>query len=292
MDSLQFVNDYVNTNMKEFNISNDEIESIQNEYISKLVELQKYFKYKCNIKTFNYFENNIIFNIFRNLQFNELTILSQVSKKYNTLLKSYDFLNYILVLDSIYQYKFIDIYSNLKFHFDFTPYKKKLKRDVIKFKNAHSLVLPYYRNKDISFLTNVKKLTITCSYYFEDISSLLNVTSLNLTCCNGISNENLQILGNGSIKFLNLSGTRITDVSNFLNIESLVFSNCYELKDVSPLKDSKILKYLNISYNRHINDISMLTNVKILNIFSCSNISIKHLENFKNKFKGTLRDGR
>ena len=287
MKNQKEIMSFVSSSINVLDIPKCDIDKIKDEYINKILQIQNYFKLKY-IKTFNYFENNIILNIMRHLTFKEVTVMSQVSKKYNVLTKKQNIINSIYNLDYIWQHKFIDIYKNIRFSFDFTKQRKRLKRDAIKFRNIHKLVLPYYRNKDISFLSEVKELHLSCCYYFTDVSSLCNSTILDLTGAFGVSNQNFQTLANCSFEYLNLSGTRIMDVSNFLNVKELILNNCYYLDNLKGLQNNKILKCISICRNKKINDISMLSHVEIIDIRFCENITKHHIQTFKSNFKGTL----
>ena len=281
--------EYITSNLHLLDINETNRSEILEEYQLKLDEIREYFKFKCNVKSFNYIENNVIFKIFNLLNFKDFLAFSCVSKKYNRL-STIVRLSRIITLTNINQYKLIDNFKNILFHFDFRNFKKRLKSDVVKFKKIHSLNLPSYKNKIVSYLCDVNTLNLSCSYYIKDVSNLVNVKRLNLSSCYGVHDDNFQKLSDGDFDYLNLSCTNITNISKFVNVKEFILSGCYYLSNVyfNILSKSTKLEILNISGCRNVYDISMFVNLKVLNISTCINITQDHIDSFKKIFKGRL----
>jgi hypothetical protein len=105
---------------------------------------------------------------------------------------------------------------------------------------------------DLSTFAGVQRLEIGRRDYLLDFSSLKNCLELNLT------------------------RTKITDVSCVGKIRQLSLADCDELSDVSALGG---VKYLNLSGCTQITDVSMLGNVHTLNISFCRITDISALGN-------------
>jgi len=83
-----------------------------------------------------------------------------------------------------------------------------------------------------------------------------------------------------NINCLDLSWTNITCITDVGKVNYLNLSNCYQLKDVSNLKNSQI-NFLNLYECERISDISMLSHIPTINIRRCSLINIYGLTNIQ-----------
>jgi hypothetical protein len=271
--------EYINECMKDLNIKSIEHnKELFDEYKEKLIQLQNKFLFKCNVETFSYCANNVIYKIFSYLSFFDGIPFGITNKRYLQLFTDFD--HGIIELRNRFQNYFIETYPNKKFGFTFHHSYSKLKRDVIKYKDCHSLYLPNYRNIDISFLKNVKVLNLRNSYKIKNVDSLKYSTYLILSGCNGIKYFNA--LADGTIKYLDLSRTQINNIDKFVNIETLILRGCYNLPFIPYLPN---LKHLDISYSYSIKDIDhrMIENLEYLNITS-SRLKQETIDYFSKKF--------
>ena len=133
--------------------NDDEKQKIKAEFIQKLNELNKHFQFKCNVKSFNYIENNVILNIINFLPLTECFSLMFVSKKYFNFVKKYNNNNKVFEIQDFYHHNLINIFKNVKFRFDFRKHKhiKRTKKNRLKFKDCYDLNLYNYPNKIVDF---------------------------------------------------------------------------------------------------------------------------------------------
>lgn len=273
----EFIFEYV----KQINLNDKDSELLKNDITIKLKNLEEEFKFRYTNKKFNYFENNVIFNILSFLNIDEYFKFAITSQKYNNLIRNFN-TDRIYNLNKPYQSNLIKIYPNLKFkadlNFIYSNKKKINKSDIIKFKNAYILICDGYKNKILDFIGEKTKYidfrnsninTIKCKYNkFDDIKYLnLSNTSI-FNNRQEFSNFNTNFLM-GNIIELDLSNNyQVTNsiLPYLLNIKILHLDYNYSITDISVLSDSKCLKHLSIAYCDYIKTIDCLTDLKSLNI--------------------------
>ena len=211
----------------------------------------------------------------------DLVSFSLCSKRMNFISKSSELNQYdvydIKLKENIN--KAFEFNKNIKLKFKL--YSKYEIHDFNIVSNIYDLDISYSVISDVSMLSRVHILDLSCCYNISDVSMLGNVYDLELSWCKISDVSNL-----GNVHKLKLSGcTSITDVSNLGNVHDLNLSFCY-ISDVSNLGNVNILKLrwckniqdvsklgrvhdLNLSYCNGVKDISMLKNVHTLNIQGC-----------------------
>lgn len=279
MDLLTNKDIYVNECMKQLMFNNDdEKQKIKAEFIQKLNELNKHFQFKCNVKSFNYIENNAILNIVNFLPLTECFSLMFVSKKYFNFVKKYNNNNKVFEIQDFYHHNLINIFENVKFKFDFRKHKhiKRTKRNALKFKDCYDLNLYNYPNRIVDFLKNIKILNLFESYRITDVSSLINVHTLNLSWCVNI--KDFKVLGNGNIQCLDLTHTNITNCENLGNIPNITLDYCHYLKSLKGLTN---LDYLSCFCCNNLIDMSTIQYSKYLDVRRSrfiTNDKLKHIK--------------
>ena len=155
---------------------------------------------------------------------------------------------------------------------------------------------------------NLMSLDLSCSGII-DASVFGHVPTLNLSSCHSLTkidglgrgNVDVNLEGCSSLKDdfsmlsnvrrLNLSSTRVSDLSGLSEVPELILRNCVDLQDFSPLGKQTLLvldqnnhlttedlhylsnvRYLSISNCRSITDLKPLTNVSVLIAASCPSL--------------------
>ena len=122
-------------------------------------------------------------------------------------------------------------------------------------KNVYSVNLSFCNElKDVSMLDNsIHTLDLRHCKNLVDVSMLGKINTLKLADCHSIID--FSKLNNN--KILDLSRTKITDVSNLKNVKMLNLSGCIHITDISELKN---VSYLNINHCNNIKtDLSKFT---------------------------------
>ena len=148
-----------------------------------------------------------------------------------------------------------------------------------------------YDLTNVSVLKNLHTLKLNRCSLIKDVSMLGNVKHLDLSYTNV---EDVSMLGN--IDTLILYHTKVKDVSKLLNVKYLDISYC-DIEDVSSLYKTKCIKmsaintkdvsmltqveYLNISWCIFVKDVSNLKNLKILKIDGLLKLDTSMLKNTK-----------
>ena len=130
--------------------------------------------------------------------------------------------------------------------------------------NYHANISNKYEINNFKMLSEFYSLDIL-NYYrldFNIFKIFNNIHVLNLSGCMYI--ENLYIPE--TVHTLNLSYTKIKDVSLLANIHTIDLSYCRELEDISPLKN---VYNLNLCFCLNIKDVSPLCNVHTLDLSYC-----------------------
>jgi hypothetical protein len=144
------------------------------------------------------------------------------------------------------------------------------------FKNVHILALcncPCIT--DVSMLGNVKKLDLSQCEGITDVSALGRVHTLLLSHCINISD----VSALGKVYHLELNWCRnVKDVSQLHHVHTLFFHE-FTGTDLSGLRN--VVK-LDISFSKHLSDITMLSKVEELDISYCTQIKdFSGLENLR-----------
>ena len=164
--------------------------------------------------------------------------------------------------------------------------------DLKLFNNIHYADLSYsYDLVNISMLKNLHTLKLNRCSSIKDVSMLGNLKHLDLSYT---SVEDVSMLGN--VDTLILYHTKVKDVSKLLNVKYLDISYC-DIEDVSSLYKTKYIKmsaintkdvsmltqveYLNISWCVFVKDVSNLKNLKILKIDGLLKLDTSMLKNTK-----------
>eukprot|EP00055_Hartaetosiga_balthica_P004388 m.11379 g.11379 ORF g.11379 m.11379 type:complete len:570 (-) comp3828_c0_seq1:193-1902(-) len=135
------------------------------------------------------------------------------------------------------------------------------------FSNVYDLALKESSFVDVSPLTSVHKLNLSCNTRLTDVSSLGFVHTLILAFCSSI--EDVSALSN--VHYLDLSFcSKITNVSSLGNCHTLKLSSCVKITDVSTLGSVTSL-YLQCC--RGVVDVSSLGNVKHLFLNFCNGVT-------------------
>eukprot|EP01040_Poterioochromonas_malhamensis_P012378 gene12378-13531_t len=126
---------------------------------------------------------------------------------------------------------------------------------------------------DVSALHSLQSLTLWGCPSLDDISALGRVPDLRITRC---PVTNLEGLGKGN-RHVELSDCHnIPSFSSLQSVYSVKLSYCSSFKDVNDVKDTTYLTLEKCSI--HVNDISMLSKVRRLELNSCPGIiTIPHL---------------
>jgi hypothetical protein len=120
---------------------------------------------------------------------------------------------------------------------------------------------------NVSYLRNLKKLTLKNCLGIVDVSQLGNIPELDLSYCTNIED----VSGLINVRVLYLRGCKkVKDVSRLGNIDTLYLSCCCLITDVNKLG---FVRKLVLYGCDGIIDVSHLTSVKILNLQNCKNIS-------------------
>jgi hypothetical protein len=140
----------------------------------------------------------------------------------------------------------------------------------------------------------LKKLTI---YTYADCSTLdmsvFGTSNLEYLTINNFGKYILNLNGFENIKFVNLSGVRVSNIHNtmfnkvlnlsncnikqhmipkLLNVEKLNISNNSKIRDTSIFSSEECnIKVLDLSYNEHIKYIDNLSNLEELSVIGCNN---------------------
>ena len=131
--------------------------------------------------------------------------------------------------------------------------------------NCHSLKLFNCQNiSNVSALGNLHYLDISFCRLVSDVSMLGNLNTLKLKDCTGI--KNFSVFLTFKVCYLNLSNTLISDTNDLRKVKKLILNNCDYLADISSLKTNKELEEVSIVGNKHISDISSLSNVPTVRI--------------------------
>lgn len=169
---------------------------------------------------------------------------------------------------------------------DFTKLGKQQKRlniyngtgliDVNSFSKIHELILTECDGLiDVSPLKGIYYLNLSFCRQVNDISCLGNHHRLVILSCS----ENL--IGYNSlvnIPYITLGSCDIEDITVLKYAKSIELNNCFQVKDISPIKD---VKHILIKYCDNIHNIQELKNVYNLTIFS-NQITSKLLSDMKN----------
>ena len=164
--------------------------------------------------------------------------------------------------------------------------------DLKLFNNIHYADLSYsYNLTDVSMLKNLHTLKLNRCSSIKNVSMLGNLKHLDLSYTNV---KDVSMLGN--VETLILYHTKVKDVSKLLNVKYLDISYC-DIEDVSSLYKTKYIKmsaintndvsmltqveYLNISWCVFVKDVSNLKNLKILKIDGLLKLDTSMLKNTK-----------
>jgi hypothetical protein len=230
---------------------NDTKDDIYTDFERELIKLCKKLHFKYNIKTFNYFENNIICNIMHLMGIKESSPLSLTCKKYNSLFKMTRFNNIVKIRFT--DYLLINIFPNIKFRVclcENCPSKIIKKLD-----NIYELRVSGFNNKFFPNI-NVKTLILKTKRLVK-LSFTQNLVNLVLDRCNildysGLSNSNIINLhliycdikntkGLENIPNINITGCQyLTDISNLKNINKLQLHNC-KTKNITSINNNAIV---------------------------------------------------
>jgi hypothetical protein len=218
------------------------------------------------------------------------------AKKLDEIKRNYSFYN----LNTIYSHAYIVFYDEIEGHHPGWRSIAKLLNIVRNTSTQVMICLPPSMTK-IFYPHSTQQITsvfglrcgkspLRLSNVLSDIHKItfVNLSSVNLEDVDLLTFAGVQRLEVGGWNYLrdfsslknclelDLSGTKISDVSCLGNVKKLSLANCGELSDVSALGR---VKYLNLSGCTQIADVSMLGNVHTLNISFCRVTDISALGN-------------
>ncbi len=128
--------------------------------------------------------------------------------------------------------------------------------------------LEYVREESFRSRFNPRRISLRFKNWpgLKDITILTGVHTLDLSCCKGLSDVSML----GEVHRLDLSSCDITDVSSLGGVHTLNLSYCRGIKDVSMLGG---VHTLNLFSCEKIKDVSMLSRVHTLCLTNCSEIT-------------------
>lgn len=131
----------------------------------------------------------------------------------------------------------------------------------------HALDLSFdISSPSISLFAGIYYVSITDCKSLTDVSPLKGSKIINLHNCTSV--EDVSMLG--SALELNISYTRVKDVSALGQVRKLIMNSCKRIKDFTPLRD---VDALFLQYNDQLRDISFIRNVHCLYLQHCINIT-------------------
>ena len=221
----------------------EKIEEIKEDYLKNIFKEFKKLDIKHFLKTFNYFENNIIFNIISLLGLKKSSNFALTNKRHNKLFRN------IIVKD------FIDINITKSYLINQCPHIKfKLiqhnhmrNRDIKKLDNIQELIIHDFINKTFPKI-NVQMLSLQSTSLIK-LPVYNNIMNLRLLDC---KIKDYSPLGKTNLKYLQLKSCAITTTYGLENIPTIELIMCNYIYDTSNLLNvenlfliycSRIIKY-------------------------------------------------